>query len=72
MTLANWLKSQALNQGAFAAKIGATQTAVSRYCSGKRIPPRHIMRRIVEVTDGAVTPNDFYGVDGAASRQDAA
>ena len=32
----------------------------SRWCKGEVIPAREHMVRIMELTHGAVTPNDFY------------
>ena len=39
--------------------IGATQAAVSRYANGKRTPRPALLSKIVEVTKGRVTANDF-------------
>ena len=60
MTLDEFLRREALTEGAFAALIGTTQATVNRYRRGVRVPPRPVMRRIAEATAGCVQPNDFH------------
>lgn len=45
---------------------GVTVTAkmAERYCKGTLPRDDKIMHRIVKVTGGKVTPNDWYGVEG--------
>jgi predicted transcriptional regulator len=62
MTLAEYLAEHGLTHSAFAERIGTTQTAVTRYASGRRVPRPRQMRRIIIETGGAVSANDFYGV----------
>lgn len=62
MTLADWLSKNDLSATDFAKTIGCAQATVQRYIAGKRIPEPDMMSAIVEATQGAVTPNDFYGV----------
>lgn len=46
----------------FAQKIGVTRDCVQKYMSGKRRPKnKDILLRILKLTDGQVTANDFYG-----------
>jgi transcriptional regulator with XRE-family HTH domain len=59
MTLSAWLTAQNLSDVAFAAQIGVTRQALYRYKHGERFPHRDVMARIIDATDGAVTPNDF-------------
>lgn len=47
--------------------IGVGQAAVNRYIRGERIPRPDVMRRIVETTNGAVGPADFYDLTPAAT-----
>ncbi len=61
MTLTQYLSQQDLTHEAFAALIGVNPSTAWRYANGKRMPCRAAMRRIVEVTNGAVGPADFYG-----------
>ena len=58
MTLRQYLAFHGIKQTSFAATIGATQAAVSRYCSHRVPAPEHLMA-ITRATGGAVTANDF-------------
>lgn len=53
-----WLSERHMSHEAFADMIGTDRSAVTRYVNG-RMPRQHILRKIVEATDGAVTANDF-------------
>ena len=59
MTLKEYLASAKLDQKTFAARIGATQQAVSLWVSGHATPRPSVMARIMKATDGLVTANDF-------------
>lgn len=59
MTLQQYLSLTGLTQRQFATMAGVSQSAVSRYVIGLRMPKREHLRRIIEVTEGAVTPTDF-------------
>jgi hypothetical protein len=63
MQLQDWLTMKGLSNPQFGKAISRTAEAVRRYASGERIPDRDTMTAIVRETDGAVMPNDFYGVD---------
>ncbi len=69
MQLDTYLQEQKISKSDFADLIGVSQAAVSRYTSGneskKRLPEPSVMRKIFEVTSGAVQPNDFYSVNAA-------
>ena len=58
MKLASYLARHGISHRAFAALIGTSQVAVSRYASGQRMPRREILRTIVEATDGEVSASD--------------
>jgi len=60
MKLAAYLRSRNLKHQEFAALIGCEQPTVTRFVRGRRIPSAALMRRIVEVTEGEVTANDFF------------
>ena len=55
-----------LNQGghgslkALSARLGVSKQSIALWASGKRMPRRDAMARILEATGGAVTVNDFY------------
>ncbi len=59
MTLGEYILTHAPNGADLARKVGVSQAAISRYANRKRVPRPDVMRRIAEVTGGAVTPNDF-------------
>lgn len=59
MNLAEYLQANGLSEAEFAEKIETSQSAVNRYC-GERVPQRDVMRKIIQVTGGLVTPNDWY------------
>lgn len=62
MKLNEYLKNNCLTNGMFAETLGISAEAVRRYRRGIRIPSADMMLRIVEVTGGEVTPNDFYSL----------
>ena len=59
MTLDSYLKKAGVKPPEFAKTLGVRLTTVYRYLSG-RVPETSVMKRIIEVTSGEVTPNDFY------------
>ncbi|PZQ48876.1 MAG: hypothetical protein DI551_00670 [Micavibrio aeruginosavorus] len=63
--LKNYLENKKVSSEQFADQIGCSRVAVVRYVSGARIPSKKIMKKIVETTDGAVQPNDFYELPAA-------
>lgn len=60
MKLSDWLSSNEIKDADFADRIGVSRQALHRYKTGKRVPERDVMFRIVSETDGSVTANDFY------------
>lgn len=42
-----------------AAEIGCAAVSIDRYCGG-RLPSRAILQRIIDATNGDVTPNDWF------------
>ncbi|MCK6442307.1 helix-turn-helix domain-containing protein [Elstera cyanobacteriorum] len=63
MKLHDYLQSVGKSETEFAREIGVSQSCANRWCRGQRIPPPHLMKRIVRVTAGQVMPNDFYRLD---------
>ncbi len=59
MKLDAYLATHNITHDAFAAAIGTSRAAVTRYVTGDRVPSRSVMPRIVQATSGAVTANDF-------------
>ena len=70
--LADYLARKGLNPAQFAALIGVSQVAVHRYLHMQRTPHRRVMAKIIEVTGGKVTADDFYEADVKNRRQKAA
>jgi predicted transcriptional regulator len=65
MKLADYLAANKISQTDFAQSIGASQVAVSRYAAGRRTPRKDHLLKIREVTDGAVSANDFLETEAA-------
>ena len=70
MTIDEFLSGRHIASAAFAERVGATRQAVARWRSGERIPSPGLMVRIVAATAGAVTPNDFFDIDGIVAAAD--
>lgn len=63
MRLGDWMAQEHISQDELATKLGCDRSTVTRYVGGKRRPRAGMMRRIRSVTNGAVTANDFVGLD---------
>ena len=59
MKLADYLEKHDISRTDFAAKIGKQPSYITMVCQGQFWPGRDVMERIVEITGGKVTPNDF-------------
>lgn len=60
MKLSQYIADQKLNDERFAKQVSASKSVVGKWRRGERIPSGIYMRRIVMVTNGAVTANDFF------------
>lgn len=60
MQLKDWLAENPVTQRQFAGRIGVSDSAMSRYLSGDRIPKPAIITRIFQATGGQVTANDWF------------
>lgn len=71
--LAQWLNAEPkpMTKTAFAAALTVTPGYVSQLCGDNPPwPGRELSRRIAEITEGAVTPNDLAGyVEGEATAE---
>ena len=68
MTLFSFMALRGLDDTDMALLIGGCQeSAVRKWRTGARIPRPKYLRRIMEITEGAVTPADFilHEVDAA-------
>ncbi len=61
MKLAEYLRENGLSLAAFAAEVGVSEAAMSRYAAGKRVPRKQILQRITAATGGKVRPDDMIG-----------
>jgi DNA-binding transcriptional regulator YdaS (Cro superfamily) len=59
MKLSAYLASAGLSESAFAAMLEVNPKAVRHWIRALRTPRPEQMQKIVAVTRGAVTPNDF-------------
>ena len=72
MTLNAWRLAHKLSFAALAQALGRSRAHAFRLCRKGQLPDRADMTRIQALTEGAVTPNDFYAVSepGGASLQE--
>lgn len=68
MRLSDFLSINGISNSDFALQIGTSKVSVGRYTSGRVVPRSEIMSKIVEATNGQVTPNDFYELPGKAGQ----
>lgn len=66
MRLAEYLRTNNLDDAAFGAVVGSSEGAVKKWRYGERIPRPDQMARIREATGGAVTADDFYAPSDAS------
>jgi predicted transcriptional regulator len=62
MRLKDWLRENGLKHQDFAEMLGVVPSTVSHFIGGRQWPSRWYAKRIFELTNGAVTPNDFLDV----------
>lgn len=55
-----YLIDHKISQAQFGLLIGVTQVAINSYLTGRRFPEPTIILKIEEVTNGHVTPSDWY------------
>jgi 3,4-dihydroxy 2-butanone 4-phosphate synthase/GTP cyclohydrolase II len=59
MKFADWIKQQGFSQIEVGHQLGISQGHVSDLCAGRFWPSRAVALKILRLTGGAVTPNDF-------------
>lgn len=59
MRLSEFLDRKRLTLDAFGAMVGVSGVSVHRWKTGKGVPSFRKLKKISEVTDGAVTQDDF-------------
>ena len=60
MTLIQYLEAYGLSYWEFGELIETNHTSVRRYAKGESYPTYPRLKRIVEATEGEVTPNDLF------------
>lgn len=65
--LNDWLIANDIERKDFAKKLGVSTAALGRYCIGERIPERAVMVKIMKLTRGEITANDFFTVSHRAA-----
>lgn len=61
MTLETYLSNTGKTPAEFAKTIGVYEFSVRRYLKG-RVPTPEVMAKIIRVTNGDVTANDFFKI----------
>jgi len=59
MTLKSYLKMKGIKPDDFADTVGFSKGGVLKWISGERYPRHEAISKIMKVTNGAVTANDF-------------
>lgn len=62
MTLKDYLAREGNTATRLATACDVSVSTITRAADGTTIPSRELMGKIHEATDGAVTPNDFFGI----------
>lgn len=60
MRLKEYFAREGMTASQFAARIGRAVSTVTRLANGETVPEPETIAKIVEATDGAVQPNDFF------------
>jgi len=71
MQLHAYLKLKGMSEKQFAEAVGGSEAGVKKWVRRERIPRPDAMRKITEVTDGAVTPGDFFTNSSGQDREKA-
>jgi hypothetical protein len=70
MTLYQWIKLHSMTYGQFAQLCGAKDNSVvHKWCASGALPRKSMMMKIFHLTDGQVTPNDFFALPGTPDKQ---
>jgi transcriptional regulator with XRE-family HTH domain len=60
MQLKTYLSENSVSLSEFARLVGASEGGIRKWLTGERVPRPEAVRKIQEVTGGAVTANDFF------------
>lgn len=56
-----WREAKKLSRAQLGEKLGVTSVAIGRYEQG-RVPEPSVLQKIIEVSEGQVTANDFFEI----------
>jgi transcriptional regulator with XRE-family HTH domain len=62
MTLDQYIRDKGLTNAEFGELVGANHSTISRLRKSSQVPSPDLMVAIFELTEGAVSANDFYGI----------
>ncbi|QDP61038.1 MAG: hypothetical protein Tp1123DCM1511741_27 [Prokaryotic dsDNA virus sp.] len=62
MELKEYLSEKKITVRNFSDKTDIPEDTLHKYIYKVRIPNKHNMQTLFKCTDGAVSPNDFYGI----------
>ena len=65
MQLSEWLSRHGRTQRGAAEELGVAASTLCRILGGERSPSASLMRRIIAMTNGAVTANDLLEIHPA-------
>lgn len=71
MKLSRYMKENKLTDEDVALALGATISAVGKWRRGERMPRPGVMQKILLLTTGAVSPNDFHAPRTVTSETEA-
>ena len=71
MNLQTYMNKYDISDPQMATLVGVTPTSIYRYRAKRQKPEEVVMLRIWEVTNKAVTPNDFYGIPADSNQEGA-
>lgn len=70
MKLRTWRKQKGLFLRDLSAATGKSRSAIARIETGESKPDRDFLEKVFTLTEGAVTPNDFYDIGISTSPSD--
>lgn len=65
-----WREANKLSRAQLGERLGVTPVAIGRYEQG-RVPEPAVLQKIIEVSGGEVTANDFFVIPEAPAQDDA-
>lgn len=63
MKLKTWIKAEGISDAEFARRLGVNPTQVSRWLAGKVRPDWDYLKKIILITRGQVSADDFIEVE---------